>query len=586
MNKLASYFVGSTGLIILFLLSVLIYGCSSPVTEINVAGFGAVADDGKDDTPAILAAIESCRGRKNVILTFGSGSYDIYGSVRNEDGNFNPSLIVKNLTGLTIDGHGAELIGHDLSSMFHFSGCQNLRISNLTTDWDPLPFVQGKVIKNDTGYVDIEVSPPFEAKNGLRTEAILGYDIGKNRMSRSITDHYQLGFEKRTEVVRRGVMRLFISMHDRFAGKLPALGEYVIVRSQVYDYQSFEFEKCSGIHLDNINIYSNPGMGVTGDECRDIFINHLRVMIRPGSGRWMSCTADATHFAGCRGLIQIENCYFEGMGDDASNVRSGHYSLVSERIDDYRIRVKPGYRYGNELTPPHVGDLIELCSGTSPLIPYCSLKVSAVEADLRGSSLLLQFTEKLPAETRSGDIAGNTSSCPVLRIRNCTTIRNRSRGFIIKTRDVLIEDCTFQDITECGIALESDVDAWWESISARNVIIRNNRFISGKSEAGYLNGVIESHTMSQNAPAGAYRNIIIDNNIFLGSFGNMIKLGSADSVRIVNNTMDGARDEAILLYNCKNIEITGNKVTNCLAGLKTAAGCDTPTIRMKDNSGF
>jgi parallel beta-helix repeat protein len=381
-------------------------------------------------------------------------------------------------------------------------------------------------------------------------------------------------------------MRLFIGRKDRFAGIMPSVGQYIIARHQVYGYQSFEFSKCTDVHLEEVNIYANPGMGVVGEECRDINIRHLNVMIRPGSGRWMSCTADATNFSGCRGTITMENCLFEGMGDDATNVRSGHYLLVSGRLDNNKLSIKAGYRYGDDLIPPEIGDKLELSGEDRLLLPYATVTVRSVELNKQDKTLIIGFLEKLPERTGKGDIVGNASSIPVLRIRNCTTIRSRARGFIIKTRDVVIEDCIFQDITECGVALEADVNAWWESIGSRDVIIRNNRFIDSKYDPGYLHGVIEFHTMSKTAPAGVYQRITIANNIFLGSVANIIKIGSADGVDIIDNIMDHPEDEAILLYNSRNIRISGNKLTNCKVPLKIGEGCDTATIRVVNNIGF
>ena len=64
------------------------YGCTKSTPEINAKDFGAVPDDNKDDTPAILSAIEACKNKKNSKLVFESGSYDIYGKEKNERGNF------------------------------------------------------------------------------------------------------------------------------------------------------------------------------------------------------------------------------------------------------------------------------------------------------------------------------------------------------------------------------------------------------------------------------------------------------------------------------------------------------------------
>ena len=562
------------------------FGCTGSISEIKVREFGAIPGDGKDDAPSILKAIEAVKSKKKSQLIFDFGTYDIYGSQKDGRGNFTPSIDIKDITNLTIDGNGSELIGHNYSTMFHFTGCRNISIINLTVDWDPLPYTQGKVILVDSNYIDLEVLPPFIARAGLRTEAILGYDLEKHRMARRFTDHYQKGFGKTTEVIRPGVMRLFIGWQDRFAGSMPAVGMNIIARHQVYGYQSFEFIKCTDIQLENVSIYSNPGMGVVSEECRDINIRHLKVMIRPGSGRWMSCTADATNFRGCRGVVIMENCLFEGQGDDATNVRSGEYLLVAGRSDDNKLIIKKGYRYGGDPTPPEIGDKLELSGEDKLLLPYSTLTVRSVEVNEQEKTLAVGFKERLPDRTRSGDIVGNASSCPVLRIRNCTAIRNRARGFIIKTRDVIIEDCTFQDVCASAVGLEADVNAWWEAIGSSDVIIRNNRFIDCKFESEYLQGVIESHTMSQTAPAGVHRRITIENNIFLGSDGNIIKLGSADSVDILNNIMDQPKNEAVLLYNCKNISISGNRLTNCNTALKIGDGCDQATIKTRNNIGF
>lgn len=92
--------------------------------------------------------------------------------------------------------------------------------------------------------------------------------------------------------------------------------------------------------------------------------------------------------------------------------------------------------------------------------------------------------------------------------------------------------------------------------------------------------------MSQTAPAGVHQRITIENNIFLGSDANIIKLGSADGVDIINNIIDQPKDEAIFLYNSRNIRISGNKLTNCKVALKIGDGCDTATIRVENNIGF
>ena len=558
--------------------------CSSKELEIKVADFGAVPNDGKNDTPAIAAAIEACKGRKSTRLVFGPGRYDINAGSEPQTRRRQPSLKIENIDNMTIEGNGAELIGRDYSTMFHFSQCRNIAINNLTVDWDPVPFTQGKVVEANSDYVDIEVVAPFTAQAGRRTEALLGYDPELKRMARRYTDHNQKGYEKTSEIVRPGVMRLFIGRQDRFAGVLPPVGKHIIVRHQVYNYQAFEFLHCSKVRMENVNIYSNPGMGVIGRFSSDFLLRRLNVMLRPGSGRWMSSTADATNFGSCRGTIVMENCLFEGMGDDATNVNAGHYQVVAERSGDKELIIGCGPR-DRHVTLPQIGDRLEL-SGQD-LVPYATVAVKSVKSDGKEKTFVVELSDKLPERTAKGDIVGNASACPSVRIRGCTVSGSRARGFILKTRDAVIEDCTLQNVSASGIAMNTDLTAWWESVGSQDVIIRNNRFIDCRFERAYVSGVIECLAgLTGQEAAGIHRRITVENNIIQGTDGNAIRIGYANQADIVGNVIDNSNKEAIFIHNSRNVRVTGNKVTNSNTGLGFGDGCDTATIEVADNVGF
>lgn len=104
-----SFFTLPVLLIPLFLL---ISGCKERVSEIKVSDFGAIPDDGKDDAPGILSAINSADGITKTIPVFDKGRYDIYGSAMDDSGHFKPGIEILNKNELTIDGNGSELTGH------------------------------------------------------------------------------------------------------------------------------------------------------------------------------------------------------------------------------------------------------------------------------------------------------------------------------------------------------------------------------------------------------------------------------------------------------------------------------------------
>ena len=59
----------------------------SKMTVVHATTFGAVAGDGKDDTTAVLAALEQGRKASPATLVFPKGSYDFFAGSNPKDGN-------------------------------------------------------------------------------------------------------------------------------------------------------------------------------------------------------------------------------------------------------------------------------------------------------------------------------------------------------------------------------------------------------------------------------------------------------------------------------------------------------------------
>ena len=136
--------------------------------------------------------------------------------------------------------------------------------------------------------------------------------------------------------------------------------------------------------------------------------------------------------------------------------------------------------------------------------------------------------------------------------------------------------------------MNADITTWRESIGSHDVIIRNNRFVNCRFNPDVVRGVIDCLTNpgGQSAPPGVHRRITIENNIIQGTDGISIKIGSVDGMVIANNIIDQPKNEAIFVYNSRNIQITGNKLTNNKVGLKIGDGCERATIKVHNNIGF
>ena len=66
-----------------------------------------------------------------------------------------------------------------------------------------------------------------------------------------------------------------------------------------------------------------------------------------------------------------------------------------------------------------------------------------------------------------------------------------------------------------------------------------------------------------------------------------ISVNSADGVLIKNNTIDAPDKAAIVVDLSRNVEITGNKLTNAPEdALKIGDNCDRSSVTIAENTGF
>jgi len=560
-------------------------------SDVDVAAFGAKPDDGKDDTRAVQAAIEACRRETGSRLLFSTGRYDFFAG-QNPRSKRN-SLLFNGCKDLAIDGRGATLIFHGLTAPFWFSECEDVMIGDLVIDWNRPLFSQGRVLASTRRDFDIEIEKAFPVSGGEAVEAFGEYDARAGRPLRRGLDIYRL--VESTTLVRPQVLKVRLT---RPLSRPLAPGTTLVLRHQVYSYNAFSFRECRNVTLRDVTVYTAPGMGVHASGGGDFVLERFRVMVRRGSGRLMSSTADATHFNSCAGTIVIEDCVFEGMGDDAVNVH-GMFLVVRERADVRTVVAVPGRRWAYNPTP---GDRIELTRAAT-LLPYAEAVVKWATHDRKAQTFRIEFTAPLPKELAVGDVLGNATRSPRLRITGCTVGNNRARGFLVQTRDALIEKNTFRYCSGAGIHVTCDADYWFESIGTRRVVVRGNTFEGCNYGAAMAEGVIRvfAHVKGRRyAPPGVHRDITIENNTVRNTANAAIFVGSTDGVVIRNNRIERcSRDpsrragrSAIYLLNTRDATITGNRLVRGPAGagpaqpLVIGAGCDKETIEVEDNAGF
>ena len=546
----------------------------------DVGDYGARADDGANDLPGISKALSACAKQGGSVLIFSKGRYDLTRGPRGRGAYFP----LRGVKGMTIEGNGATLVAHEAATIFHVVDCSGLTVRKLTLDSDPLPFTCGKVVAAGRGSVDIKPAKGYRAVAGRSVKGVFGYDPAKGRPARRGHDCYMLDNTAPSSVTDGALMR--VPCRGRIA-----VGARVIVRHEIYGHNGFTLRGCSGVVFDDLTIYSLGGMGIYAAASTDITVRRMIVAKGPDGKRWMSTTADATHFNTCRGTITLEDCCFEGMGDDATNIHNHFWTVSGRRGDDtLRVTLKRVRRHVMPGHPPRDGDRIEIGGADNPLAPRLTRTVKTVQTDPKNKDLIVTFTKALDARVRAGDIVWNASAAPKARIRRCTVRNNRARGMLIQTRDVILEGCLFENCSGAAIHVASDINYWHEGIGAADLVIRDNRFIGCNYGAARRVSVLDIFAElpgGRIALPGVHRGIEVVGNIFVKPEGSAIYVHSSDGVVILDNKFSEPGATAIFVNYSRNVRVTDNVLIGGRnGGLKIGKECRGDTVHAHKNSGF
>ncbi|WP_043585032.1 right-handed parallel beta-helix repeat-containing protein [Geminisphaera colitermitum] len=525
--------------------------------HIEAAAFGAIPDDGRDDRQALLAAFAECARRPASTLILQKGVYDIAA----RDGA-PPSEIIfflENIPNLTIEGNGAELRVRTWHSLFRIHDSPGLQIKNLLVDWHPVPHAGGEVVESNpaTRSFVLRLAPAYRPAFATPVDLIVGYDPQRKIANPVPTNaNYLFTQDKapKAEPLSDELLRVHLSPTPRTISKLaaaqgdvPLKGTSVALRFRARGATAFLLQNCDNLVVEDVSIYSAPGMGVNVSRCTNVRLSRVRIEPRPGADRWMSTCVDATHFNICRGTILVEDCHWEGQEDDGSNVHN-MYMRVYKKPAPRTVQLAGGRGY-DAFQPdpePRPGDLLEFGSDANPYLPAFTARivnVSHIDTRPDGKARLYTVTtdRDLPADLAPDTLVGNATAIPDTFIMRRTTVRNnRGMGIRVKTRNAIIEDNLFEDTSGAAIWLSCEGEKssnTAEGVSCRDITLRRNRIIRAGAQFGATGGAIMALTGRQKSHPFVHANLIIEDNIIEDSYGHAIRLTSVDGARITGNKL-------------------------------------------------
>ena len=423
-----------------------------------------------------------------------------------------------------------------------FDHCRNVSVRGLTIDFTIPCWFQARVTEVDRkaktlratlmkGYEPRDANGAAENK-GLR--ALMFYDTA----GRFINHQHSPGTWEASE----DGASVLVSKIER-AGIPAALqqGDYVV--GTLRTGAALRSSACANMRFEALNLWSSPGMAVFEGEGEGGHVYHrVRATRRPGSNRLHAFGADIFHLAGTDRGPTLDRCELAYGADDNLNIH-GSFGRVVKREGDRQYYLQGPYA---------VGDAIEFRHQNSMALLGCAT-VTSVTSTPNGPSrdisdkykakgeALVEFDKTLDLPPLSLVVLDGKRSATGFVLRNCWLHDNFQRTLINGSPNGCIENNTLQNVGH-GLVVQFETwGPWMEGPFARNLVVRNNRFIDSPPEGGVI-------TVSMHPPGGGSNarrfeakpvtNMVIESNYFGRTAATPLSIHNVDGLTIRNNAID------------------------------------------------
>jgi len=461
-----------------------------------------------------------------------------------------------------------------------FDHCRNVTVRGLTIDFTIPCWFQARITEVDrtTKTLRATLMKGYEPRtsNGAAenkgSRALMFYDAD----GRFINHQHSPGTWEASE----DGASVIVSKIER-AGIPAALqpGDYVVATLRTG--AALRSSDCAGMRFEAVNLWSSPGMAVFegGGQGGNVY-HGVRATRRPFTNRLQAFGADIFHLAGADRGPTLDRCELAYGADDNLNIH-GSFGRVVQREGDRSYYLQGPYA---------AGDAIEFRHQTSLALLGCATVTSVTNTP---GGPTLEISDKYKAKGEALVTIGKALDLPPLSLvvldnkrsasgfvlRNCWLHDNFQRTLINGSPDGRIENNTLQNVGH-GLVVQFETwGPWMEGPFARNLVVRNNRFIDSPPEGGVL-------TVSMHPPGGGSNhrrfeakpvtNLVIEGNYFGRTAATPLSIHNVDGLWVRNNVIDypteaplpkglhnTAKANWLYLQDCDSVFLLNNQAPAC-----------------------
>ncbi len=451
--------------------------------SLHVRDFGAVPDDGRDDTAAIRRAIAAAvaTGRPTT-LRFDAGTYQL-----SRDLELGASLPITDAVGLTLSGRtGADgkpatrllstlRLENDAApaTQFALTDCRALTLQNLILDYAPRATTSGEIVAVNPGTDEVVVDV-FDGSahfDGMRCYSANSWDLSSgllNRVAPLTIGSNPDQFGHLWRAVSGGSGRRYKISGFGFSDRVrPGDGAswHFNVTGGSYNILALG---CRDLRLENLRIHNSIGMAMLAGYGYNLTCH--KIAVEPGGSDLAVGPRDAIHLSNNSGSLTFTDCRLKGVRWDPLVSRSSFVQLAEIAGRRQLVVQTPGA--SSRALPYAPGDELTFWSGATP---PTALVLDATPVDESGSRQLITLDADLPAGVAVGSLLTSSGhEWSQARLTSTTIEGNIGTALVFLNKNLLIEGCRFANNAYHDIGFGSTSGP--TGSFARDVIIRDNVF--------------------------------------------------------------------------------------------------------------
>jgi len=471
-----------------------------------------------------------------------------------------------------------------------FENCKNVRLTGLTIDSDPLPWVQGVIekINPESETIVLRMDPGYTLPKGATAEEkrfrMIFFDP-ETRRELPVKDDWVTEWEPDGE---RGLKLLKLAssrvFHDPVPGRPVRAGDLLALFTTYGSGANIHLHGCEGMTIESVTNYAASAFAFheTTGKGGNRYLG-CKLIRRPATNRLMAARADGFHSSLMEKGPWIEDCEFSHTGDDLLAIH-GFFGMVFKILSprEYLVATPFGcpFRAGSKVEfleatgmgTPRLATIARLEEVSDPAIldearslPQTIMDTTKLR--IRDMNHVNVTRIVLEADLAAGmfDVVSSGDFCGRgAVVRNNHLHDGHVRGLLAKTEDLLVENNTIERTGQGGIVIKGEF-YWLEGPFSKNIRIINNTLVRN----GW--SVFERIGASHPTLGGIQIGSTFGRRLFLRTPPRGIH---NRSIEITGNTIYQPAAFGIAVMNSAEVTIARNTIISPFAAAETASFFD------------